>query len=140
MCTTCHHASANLKVRLKNPNQTISIRVTHRPHSISFMAQPINRTPLHFETQITKPELSVLKLKLGNPSTLVWRVNQETRAPRLYMYGAYRKRCHPTSRSSRHQVSNLWLIIPGPLHQVFYSCLDYRRCPSCRTCHIYTTR
>jgi hypothetical protein len=32
------------------------------------------------------------------------------------------------------------LTIPNPLHQISYSCIDPRRCPSCRTCHIHTTR
>jgi hypothetical protein len=30
--------------------------------------------------------------------------------------------------------------IPGPLHQVSYSCHDPRRCTPCRTCHLHTTR
>jgi hypothetical protein len=30
--------------------------------------------------------------------------------------------------------------IPGPLHQVSYSCHDPHRCTPCRTCHLHTTR
>jgi hypothetical protein len=30
--------------------------------------------------------------------------------------------------------------IPGPLHQVSYSCHGPRRCTPCRTCHLHTTR
>jgi hypothetical protein len=32
------------------------------------------------------------------------------------------------------------VTIPNPLHQVFYSCHDPRRCTPCRTCHLHTTR
>jgi hypothetical protein len=31
-------------------------------------------------------------------------------------------------------------IIPDPLHQVSYSCHGPRRCTTCRTCHLHTTR
>jgi hypothetical protein len=31
-------------------------------------------------------------------------------------------------------------IIPGPLHQVSYSCHGPRRCTPCRTCHLHITR
>jgi hypothetical protein len=31
-------------------------------------------------------------------------------------------------------------IIPGPLHQVSYSCHGPRRYTPCRTCHLHTTR
>jgi hypothetical protein len=72
--------------------------------------------------------------------TLVLRLNQETCAPRLHVHGTDRTQRHPTSRSSSHRVPNLCLTIPGPLHQVSYSCLDPRRCPPCRTCYLHTTR
>jgi hypothetical protein len=32
------------------------------------------------------------------------------------------------------------LTISGPLHQVFYSCLDPHWCPPCCTCYLHTTR
>jgi hypothetical protein len=32
-----------------------------------------------------------------------------------------------------------YAIIPGPLHQVSYSCHGPRRCTACHTCHLYTT-
>jgi hypothetical protein len=41
------------------------------------------------------------------PSTMVLRLNQEICAPRLYVHGADRTRCHPTSRSPGHRVSDL---------------------------------
>jgi hypothetical protein len=31
------------------------------------------------------------------------------------------------------------VTIPGPLHQVSYSCHDPHRCTPCRTCHLHTT-
>jgi hypothetical protein len=41
------------------------------------------------------------------PSTLVLRLNQETRAPRLHVHSAGRTRRHPTSRSLGHRVPDL---------------------------------
>jgi hypothetical protein len=69
-----------------------------------------------FETQITKLQLPVLRLKPENPSTLVLRLNQETRALRLLVHGADHTQHHPTSQSFDHWVPDLCLTIPGPLH------------------------
>jgi hypothetical protein len=33
-----------------------------------------------------------------------------------------------------------YATIPGPLHQVSYSCHGPHRCTPCRTCHLHTTR
>jgi hypothetical protein len=72
-----------------------------------------------FKAQITKPELPVLRTKLGNPSppvlrpnrrkqtTLVLRLNQETRASCLHVHGADHTRCHLTSRLPGHRVPDL---------------------------------
>jgi hypothetical protein len=55
----------------------------------------------------------------AKPSTMVLRLNQETRTPRLHVHGAGRTRHHPTSRSPGHRVSNLcdhpWSSAPGLL-------------------------
>jgi hypothetical protein len=56
-------------------NRQIEVRLVLRP-------KPRNRR-CHFEDQITKPELPVLRLRPGNPSTLVLSLNQETRVPCL---------------------------------------------------------
>jgi hypothetical protein len=90
--------------------------------------------------QITKPQLPVLRPKLGNPPSLILRPNQETHAPRLLMYNTERTQHHPTSRSSGNRVPDLCLTIPSPLHQVSYFCLDPRRCPPCRICHLHIMR
>jgi hypothetical protein len=74
------------------------------------------------------------------PLTLVLRLNQENHAARLLVHSADNTRCHLTSRSSDHRVPDLCLTILGPLHQVSYYCLDPRRCPPCRTCHLHTMR
>jgi hypothetical protein len=42
------------------------------------------------------------------PSTLILRLNQETRAPRLYVHSADRTRRHLTSRSPGHRVPDLY--------------------------------
>jgi hypothetical protein len=69
--------------------------------------------------QITKPELTVLRSKPGNPlplvlrpnqrksSTLILRLNQEIHAPRLHVHGVDRTQRYSTSRSSGHRVSDL---------------------------------
>jgi hypothetical protein len=41
------------------------------------------------------------------PSTLVLRLNQETRVSRLHVYGADRTQCHPTSRSPGYWVPDI---------------------------------
>jgi hypothetical protein len=52
-------------------------------------------------------------------STLVLRLNQEIRAPRLHVHGADRTRRHLTSRSPGHRVPDLydhpWSSAPGLL-------------------------
>jgi hypothetical protein len=56
---------------------------------------------------------------MDKPSTLVWRLNQETRAPRLHVHGADHTRRHPTSRPPSHRVLDLcdhpWSSAPGLL-------------------------
>jgi hypothetical protein len=93
-----------------------------------------------FKLQIIKPQLPVLRCKPRNPSTLVFRPNQEIRAHCLLVHGADHTQCHPTSRSIDHRVPDMWLIISGPLHQISYSCHDPCRLPPCRTCHLHTMR
>jgi hypothetical protein len=100
--------------------------------------KPINRQG-DFVGQITKLQLLILRPKSENSTTLVLRPNQETRTPHLLVHGIDRTRCHPNSRLAGHRLPDLCLTIPGPLHQVSYSCLDPRCCPSCRTCYLHTT-
>jgi hypothetical protein len=73
------------------------------------------------------------------PSTLVLRLNQETHAPHLHVHGVDRTRRHPTFDRPATEYPTC-AIIPGPLHQVSYSCHDPRQCTPCRTCHQHTTR
>jgi hypothetical protein len=113
--------------------------------------KPRNRHS-YFETQITKLKLPVLWPKLVDPkppilrpnrekpSMLVLRTNQETHAPYLLVHGADRTQHHPISRSSGHQVPDLCLTIPDPLHLISYSCHDPRCYPPCRTYHQHTRR
>jgi hypothetical protein len=69
---------------------------TRRNHRHRFWAQTINKPSWWFWGQTTD--------KL---STLVLRLNQETRTPRLLVHGVNRTQCHPTSRSSGQRVSDL---------------------------------
>jgi hypothetical protein len=150
-----HHpyrASTSLEARLKNPIPTFFqvkqvARSRRVPHVIFILHwfcgilwhKSRNRHG-DFEAQIIKLYLTVLRPKPGNPSILILRPNHETRAPDLLMHGADITQRHPTSQSSGDWVLNLCLVVPSPLHQVSYSCHDHRRCPSCRTCHLHTTR
>jgi hypothetical protein len=55
----------------------------------------------------------------AKPSTLVLRLNQETRVLHLYVHGADRTRRHLTSQSLGHRVpdlcDHLWSSVPGLL-------------------------
>jgi hypothetical protein len=93
-----------------------------------------------FEAKPQEPLPPVLRPNQKKPSTYVLRLNQETRAPCLIVYGADRTQHYPTPRSSIHRVPDLCLTIHNPLHQVSYSCLDPHHCPPCRTCHLHITR
>jgi hypothetical protein len=156
MCSTCHRASASLKTRLGNPSvicfqakQTVRSQRVSRvvlPPSVLWRNQQtetclvLSPKPRNcrgdFETQITKSELLVLRPK---PSTLVLRLNQEIRSSKS-----------PCARCRLHTVSPdlgrlateypTCATILGPLHQVSYSWHDPRRCTSCSTCHLHTTR
>jgi hypothetical protein len=68
------------------------------------------------------------------------RLNQEIRAPHLLVHGADRIWRHPTSRSFGYRVPDMCLTFLGPLHPVYYFCLDPGRYPPCRIYHLHTTR
>jgi hypothetical protein len=116
----------------KSPNRSCRFWIPNREtlHHISFEAQPRNRPPV-FRPNREKPsplvlrpnwrKLSPLILRSNQrrpsewfwgqtthkPSTLVLRLNQETRAPRLHVHGVDRTRRHSTSRSSGHRVPDM---------------------------------
>jgi hypothetical protein len=86
----------------------------------SFEAKLGNPPPPWFWGSTKKPLPPVLMLNwrkqsqwfwdqtTNKSSTLVLRLNQEIRAPRLHVHGADRTQCHPTSQSPGHQVSDPW--------------------------------
>jgi hypothetical protein len=49
---------------------------------------------------------------------------------------------HGTTRPLDHPATEYptCATIPDPLHQVSYSCHDFRRCTSCRTYHLHTMK
>jgi hypothetical protein len=71
--------------------------------------------------------------------TLILRLNQEIRAPRLYMHIIDRTQHHLTSDHLATEYSTC-TTIPDLLHQVSYSCHDPHRCLPCRTCYLHTMR
>jgi hypothetical protein len=78
-----------------------TVRVVLRPNhsqtvTIGFEAQTDEKPSKWFWGQTTH-----------KPPTLVLRLNQETRAPRLHVHGADRTRRHPISWSPGHRVPNL---------------------------------
>jgi hypothetical protein len=107
----CQHPEDRVPPHKSSKSRQEAGRASTRcqPPPVGFVAQPINCSPLgfetqtknhrgDFETQITKPELSVLWPKSENPTTLVFRLNQETHAPHLLVHGIDRTQCHLTSR------------------------------------------
>jgi hypothetical protein len=58
----------------------------------------------------------------------------------LLVHGADHTRCHLTSWSFSHRVSDLCLTILNPLYQISYSCLDPRRYSSYHTYHQHIMR
>jgi hypothetical protein len=127
-CTTHSRASASLQARLGNPSQTCfdtkqaarsrrvsradltpSVLWRNRQTEAHLVLRPKSRNrrgdfdaPNHqtraagFEAQTRKPS-----------TTLVLRLNQETRASSLHVPGADRTRRHPTFRPPGHQVPDL---------------------------------
>jgi hypothetical protein len=113
------------------PPETVLVvlRLNHwQTVAIGFEAQTDKKPSQWFWGQIT-----------DKPSTLVLRLNQETRASHLHMHGADRTRSHPTSRSTATKYSTCATIL-GPLHQVSYSCHDLHHCMPCYICHLHTMR
>jgi hypothetical protein len=79
---------------------------------------------LGFEAQRMKPVEWFLGQTTDKPSPPVLRLNRKTCASCLLnVYDVDHTRHHPTTRSSSHQVPDLCLIIPDPLHHVSYSVL-----------------
>jgi hypothetical protein len=78
-----------------------TVRVVLRPNYSQIVA-------IGFEAQTDeKPSQWFWDQTTDKPSTLVLRLNQETRAPCLHVHGADCKRRHPTSRSPGHRVPDL---------------------------------
>jgi hypothetical protein len=72
-----------------------------------FEIKPPETVTTGFEVKQTKIVWAVLSQTTHKPSTLVLRLNQETRASHLHVHGADRTRCHLTSRSPGHWVPDL---------------------------------
>jgi hypothetical protein len=136
--------------------------IPRRAPSVGFVAQTTNLSLLGFEAQNKKSlwwfwglnnqtRATGFKAQTGKPvrvvwcqtthklSTLVLRLNQETRASHLHVHGADRTQRHPTFRSPIHRVPDL-CDYPRSSAQIFYSCHDPRCYTPCRTWHLHTTR
>jgi hypothetical protein len=108
--------------------------------SIGFVEQPTNHSSHGFEAQTKKPS----RWFWGHNHQIVPAgFEAQTGKPVATDFDAKprnRTLCPPTSRSSGHQVPNLCLTIPDPLHQVSFSCDNPCHCQPSRTCHLHTTR
>jgi hypothetical protein len=72
-----------------------------------FEAKPLETVTTGFEAKPVKTVGVVLRSTTHELSTLILRLNQETRAPRLHVHNADRILRHPTSRSPGHRVPDL---------------------------------
>jgi hypothetical protein len=75
--------------------------------AISFEANPVKTVRVVLRPNQRKPSEWFWGQTTHKPSTLVLRLNQETRPPHLHVPGADRTRRHPTSRPSGHRVPHL---------------------------------
>jgi hypothetical protein len=96
---------------------------------------------LGFKTQTKKSSQWFCGQISDKPPPPVLRLNRKTHAScLLHVYDADHTWHQSTSRSSGHRVPDLCLIIPDPLNQVSYSCLNPRHYLSCRIHHLHITR
>jgi len=75
-----------------------------------------------FEAQTTKPEPPVLRPNWETVATGFEAQPGNPCSTSLHVYDVDRPLLHPASRSSGHRVPDLCMTIPGPPHQVSYSC------------------
>jgi hypothetical protein len=124
--------------KLGNPSQTcfqtkqaVGSRCVSHAVLFSSILWCIWQTIVHFEAQTEKTSrwfwgsnyqtgVVGFEAQTGKLSILVLRLNQETHAHCLLVYGADRTWYHPTSRSPTHQIPDLCLTILGSLHRVSY--------------------
>jgi hypothetical protein len=151
VCPTPFSSSIDFVAQLTN-RSPLSFEIQTKKPSCWFWDTNHQTVGVGLRLKLENPPTPVLRLNrekpsqwcwgqtTDKPSTLVLRLKQVTCAPALLVHGTDRIQRHPTSRSSDHRVPDMCLIIPGPPHQVSYSCHNSHRCPPCHTCHLHTTR
>jgi hypothetical protein len=97
-----------------------------------------------FEAQAEKPITIGFEAKPEKIVQVVLRANHSQTVD-LGFEAQLRNSRSSSPRATRHLDHSAteyqtYAIIPGPLHQVSYSCHDPRRCTPCRTCHLHTMR
>jgi hypothetical protein len=85
---------------------------SHRPVRLQFASVATSKLEKTVTTGFETKQLETIATSFeAKPvktiQTLVLRLNQETRAPRLHVHGADRTRRHPTSRPPGHRVPDL---------------------------------
>jgi hypothetical protein len=134
------------------PNQEI-VAVILRPKSLNHICQfwgPNRKTQaISFEAKPEKTIPAALRPNHWQTVSVVLRLNHWQTIdigfeaqPRNLRFSSPRAQCRLHAVSPDLPVTEYLTcaIIPGPLHQVSYSCHDHRHCPSCRTYHLHTTR
>jgi hypothetical protein len=125
-----------LRSKLGNPKPLVLMPNREKPSPPVLRPNWRKLSPLVLRSNWRKPSHWFWGQTTNKPSTLVLRLNYETRASRLYVYGADLTQHHPASRSLATEYPTC-AITPGPLHQVFYSCHNPHHYMLCRTYHLH---
>jgi hypothetical protein len=142
---------ASFETQTEKPWTTLVLRLNQETVTTGFEAKPEKPPPSVLRSNQRKQSPPVLRPNrrkpsqwfwgqtTNKPSTLVLRLNQEICAPRLHVHDADpHSVTRPLDRPATEYPT--YATIPGPLHQVSYSCLNSRCYPPCCTCHLHTTR
>jgi hypothetical protein len=108
--------------------------------AVGFEAKPLEIVATGFETKPAKTCPSGFEVNpLTNHRPWFW---GSTKKPVLLVSMCQVRTTHGAARPLDHPATEYptCATIPGPLHQVSYSCHGPRRCTPCRTYHLHTTR
>jgi hypothetical protein len=116
-------------------------------------ACPVPTSLRRFCNKTDKPRLAWFWDQTKKPSRWFWGLNHQTGAVEFEAQtGKHddigfeaqprnQRSSSPCAWCKPHTVSpDLYLIIPSPLYQTSYSCLDPRHCPPCHICYLHTMR
>jgi hypothetical protein len=115
---TDNHSLLNFEIQTKKSSQWFW-STNHQTVTVVLRLKPKNPQPQVLRPNREKPSYWFWGQTTDKPSTLVVRLNQETRASHLLVYGVACAQHHPTSQSFGHWVPNMcnhpWSSAPGLL-------------------------